>query len=78
MLILRRRVGESVRIGGDVDITILDIGPSRVKLGVEAPVGVPVVRSEILLTREENRQAAESKPTPTDLEGLAKSFLKNL
>ena len=47
MLILTRKVGESVLIGNDISITILSVRGNQVKLGVEAPEEVSVHREEI-------------------------------
>ena len=58
MLIIRRRAGESLFIGDDVEIHVLEVAPSYVKLGIEAPREVPVLREEIYLTATLNRSAA--------------------
>jgi carbon storage regulator len=47
MLILTRRIGESVKIGDDVTLTILGVKGNQVRLGVQAPREVPVHREEI-------------------------------
>lgn len=47
MLILTRKVGESILIGNDISITILSVRGNQVKLGVEAPKEVSVHREEI-------------------------------
>lgn len=47
MLILTRKVGESLLIGDDVSITVLNIRGNQVKIGVDAPKNVPVHRKEI-------------------------------
>ena len=47
MLILSRRVGESVMIGDDVSITVLRVKGNQVRLGVNAPKSVAVQREEI-------------------------------
>jgi carbon storage regulator len=47
MLILTRRVGESVVIGDDVDVTVLGVKGNQVRLGVKAPRDVSVHREEI-------------------------------
>jgi carbon storage regulator len=47
MLVLTRRVGEEIMVGGDVRITIVAIQGSKVRLGVTAPEGVPVDRQEV-------------------------------
>lgn len=48
MLILTRRVGESVMIGDDVTVTVLRVKGNQVRLGVNAPKTVSVQREEIL------------------------------
>lgn len=47
MLILTRRVGETIRINNDIAVTILGVKGMQTRLGVEAPEGVPVNRQEI-------------------------------
>jgi carbon storage regulator len=63
MLVIRRRAGESVFIGDDVEVSILEIVGSQVKLGIRAPREVPVLRSEIRVTAEQNRAASQFAPT---------------
>ena len=58
MLVVRRREGESVLIGGDIEVVVLEAGANRVKLGILAPREVLVFRKELELTREQNRVAA--------------------
>ena len=60
MLLIRRRVGESILLGEDIEIQVIDITPSRVKLGIIAPREVPVLRKEIRLSAEQNRAASVS------------------
>ncbi|HIJ23354.1 MAG: carbon storage regulator CsrA [Gammaproteobacteria bacterium] len=47
MLILTRRVGETVRIGDDVSITVLGVKGNQVRIGIDAPREVAVHREEI-------------------------------
>jgi carbon storage regulator len=47
MLVLTRRVGESIVIANDVRITVVALGNGRVKIGIEAPQGISVDRAEI-------------------------------
>ncbi len=47
MLVLSRKVSERILIGDDVVVTIVRIGPNTVRVGIEAPRGVNVVRQEI-------------------------------
>jgi len=62
MLVIRRRAGESVLIADDVEIEVLDISPTRVKLGIRAPKQVLVLRKEVRLTEDHNRAAAQEIP----------------
>jgi len=60
MLILTRRVGETIVIGDDVDVTVLCVKGNQVRLGVKAPKAVTVHREEIYerISREHEQQAA--------------------
>ena len=48
MLILTRRVGESLRISDDIVVTVLEVRGNQVKIGTDAPRDVSVVREELL------------------------------
>ncbi len=58
MLIIRRRTGQSVLVGGDVEIEIIEASHGRVKLGIRAPESIRILRKEVLLATEQNRAAA--------------------
>lgn len=58
MLVMRRREGESILIGEDIEIRILSIDRSKVKIGITAPREIPVVTREMELVRRENQAAA--------------------
>jgi carbon storage regulator len=60
MLVIRRRAGQSIRIGDEVEIHIAEISPSKVTIGIRAPREVSVTRSEVTLTKEQNLRAADS------------------
>jgi carbon storage regulator len=47
MLVLTRKIGERILIGGNIELTVLKVGGHRVRLGVVAPAVVPVDRAEI-------------------------------
>jgi carbon storage regulator len=59
MLILTRRVGETVMIGNEVTVTVLGVKGNQVRIGVNAPKDVAVHREEIYerIKREENLEA---------------------
>ena len=52
MLVLSRRLNQSIVIAGEVRVTVLAISPSRIELGVEAPRQITVDREEIHLRRQ--------------------------
>ena len=47
MLILQRKAGESVLIGEDIEVSILSVEAGRVRLAIQAPKSVPILRSEL-------------------------------
>jgi len=47
MLVLTRRPGESIIIGNGIKLTVVNVGPGRVKIGIEAPPSVRVDRAEV-------------------------------
>jgi carbon storage regulator len=60
MLVIRRRAGQSIRIGENVEIHVAEIGATRVAIAIHAPREVAVTRSEVTLTKEQNLAAADS------------------
>jgi carbon storage regulator len=62
MLVIRRRPGETLVIGQDIEIEILDSNHSHVKLGIRAPRTVSVLRKEIYVVGEQNRVASRMIP----------------
>ena len=59
MLVMKRRAGESFTIGDEIEVEVLEVSGSRVKLGVVAPDSVAIVRKEARVTREENITAGQ-------------------
>jgi carbon storage regulator len=72
MLVLRRRLGESIAIEGGIEIEIVEISRTRVKLGVTAPRHVKVIRKEALALAVENRQALQF--IAEGLDGIAETL----
>lgn len=62
MLVLSRRVGESIVIGEDVVVTIVSLGGGRARLGIEAPRRVPVYRAEVGPRTAEPPASWQSEP----------------
>ena len=63
MLVLSRQRDETIMIGDDVEITIVDIRGDKVRLGITAPSHIPVHRKEVYdAIQRENRAAANIKP----------------
>lgn len=63
MLVLSRHRDESIMIGDDVVVTIVDIRGDKVRLGIEAPTSIPVHRQEVYeAIKRENEQAARTNP----------------
>lgn len=60
MLVLSRRAGESVVIGGDVTISVLEVRGDVVRIGIDAPRSVAVHRAELLEQLEVSNQEAAS------------------
>jgi carbon storage regulator len=62
LLILARKNNESIIIGDDIEVSIVDITPTTVKLGIKAPSSIPVHRKEIFeLIHNENIMASRSE-----------------
>lgn len=65
MLVLSRKIGESLRIGEDIELVILDVNRGQVRIGIEAPKTTNIVRSE-LLSRGQGQQPQQDDSTKPD------------
>ena len=62
MLVLSRHRDESIMIGDDVVVTIVDIRGDKVRLGIDAPTSIPVHRQEVYeAIQRENQKAAQDQ-----------------
>ena len=77
MLILTRKLGESITIGDNIKVTVLGVYGRQVRLGVEAPIEVVVHREEIYVKiQQENRKAA--KTIKTDLMSVVNALKEKI
>ena len=71
MLALSRKEGESIMVGSDIEITVLEVKGEQIKIGISAPKSVPIYRKEIYAQiQEANRETVNT----IDIESLKKLF----
>ena len=75
MLVLARKLNESIMVGDDIEIVIIDIKGDQVKLGLKAPKNVKVHRKEVYLEIQ-NQNLEASNSDPTKLKNLSNLFKK--
>ena len=73
MLVLSRQRDESIKIGDDIEITVVDIRGEKVRLGINAPAHVPVHRKEVYdaIKRSERIQQEQQAASEADTTGAA-------
>ena len=77
MLVLTRKVDESITIGGNITVTVLGIRGGQVRIGIDAPKETPVNRTELVeVIARENADAASQ--APRDLDDLKETLLADL
>ena len=76
MLVLRRRAGESLLIGDDVEIEVLSISAQGAKLGIRAPKSTAILRKELKITQEQNAVAAHQL-TPAEFQRALEKLRTN-
>ncbi|HPB83118.1 MAG TPA: carbon storage regulator CsrA [Spirochaetota bacterium] len=67
MLVLARRINESIMIGDDIEVVVIDIKGDQVKLGIKAPKKITVHRKEIYNEIQQENIAAMSPDFKPDL-----------
>ncbi len=67
MLILQRKAGDSIRIGEDVYVTVVSVEKGRVRLAIDAPIEIPIVRTELLENIAVNKESVVDATSTTDL-----------
>lgn len=78
MLVLSRKLGESIFIGNDIEISIVEVSKGMVKLGLEAPKNMQILRQELKeAVTGANIKAVENKKEKSDaLKGLSEKLKK--
>lgn len=72
MLILQRKEGESIQIGDEIEVRVVEIGNGIVKIAIDAPKDIQIFRSELLAAADVNKEVIEQT---ADLDAL-KHFVK--
>lgn len=67
MLILRRKPGEQLLIGDNIRITVMDVSEGGVRLAIDAPREITILRSELKKAVDANRDAANEQSEPQKL-----------
>lgn len=60
MLVLQRKKGQAILINGNIEVTIVEITADKVKLSIDAPKDIPILRSELAQAASENQEANAS------------------
>ncbi len=71
MLVLTRKCGEAIRIGNGVTVVLIKAGRGQVRIGIEAPAGVPVLREEVYARIAEANRTSAAGTAQAVLVGLA-------
>lgn len=62
MLVLNRKIGESIILGDNIEVVILDISDGKIKIGIEAPKEVNILRKEVYdAVKAENQRSLEAE-----------------
>ena len=67
MLILQRKAGESLVIGDDITVRVISVDGTRVRLAIDAPGDIPILRSELITASAANRDSAREEASPAEL-----------
>ena len=77
MLVISRKIGEKIKIGENIEIIILSIDKNQVKIGIEAPKNISILRSELIEEiKKENLKAAKNIDITT-IKNFSKAIYEN-
>lgn len=70
MLILQRKPGEAFRIGKDIVVSVVSVESGRVRLAIDAPKDIPILRSELIETIAANQESVVEQVSANELLAL--------
>ena len=74
MLVLSRKIDEKIKIGDDIEITIVDISGDNVRIGIQAPRSLRILRNEVYEDiQNQNREALITTDIPPELQKIIKN-----
>jgi carbon storage regulator len=74
MLVLSRKIDQKIKIGDDIEITIIDVSGDMVKIGIEAPRDVRILRNEVYEeVQRQNKEALIKAEIPEKLRAIIKN-----
>ena len=72
MLVLTRKTNQSIKIGDEIEVTVLAVSRDKIRLGITAPRDVPVFRKEVYLSIQDEQGGSASDDGASDeLDGVA-------
>ncbi len=69
MLVLSRKPGEEIVVAGNIRVTVVSVKGDRVRIGVAAPMGIPVDRKEVHERRKAKPKSVDAHDIADDMEG---------
>ena len=70
MLILQRKPGESVQIGDNITVSVVSVDSGRVRIAIDAPTEIPILRSELIEAIAVNQDSVVSDTSASELMDL--------
>ncbi|MBN2783039.1 MAG: carbon storage regulator [Campylobacterales bacterium] len=77
MLVLARKVDEAIKIGENIEVKIISIDKGVVKIGIEAPIDIDIIRNELLVDVKNSNIAASKNVETKRLDILSKLLKKS-
>ncbi len=78
MLVLTRKIGESIKINEDVKITVIDVKGKNIRLGIEAPRETKIYREEVFLRIKQENRSAATPASEIDMGNISQLMKENL